>query len=268
MKRETESKLVALLFMILAVVMAAGNVQGALAGNAGAPSVAQDSSVISLVQSAIETKAHSTSITVTLPKPPTEGDALVGAISLPTIGPSAPTVTGVVEGKAKWHLAVAKMSASRDEDVELWYTLNVDPNPKMVNVTFQLSNDFSLRTLAVVAEFSNIATSKALDTTGGAQRDCANTCAITSGTLTTSNSNELVVAFLGNNFMSESNSGKWSGSPSGGFKLFGGAPFNKEGAESDYKIAATPKIATTSDVFVDSLPFDWCGVVAAFFSQP
>jgi len=266
MNRGNATKIVSLLLMILTVVMAAGNVQPTLAGNASAPSVGQNLPSGVVFQTANETNAHSASITVTLPKVPKQGDALVGAISLPTIGPIAPTVTGVVEGKAKWYRATAKMSASRDEDVELWYTLKVDHSPKLVNVTFELSNDFSIGTLAVVVEFTNIAGTNALQNTGSAQGDCASTCTIASGTTgKTSSPNELAIAFLGNNFMAASKSGQWNGSPSNGFKVLG-TPFSKEGAEYDSKIVATLQKVTTSDTFVDSSPFDWCGVVATFLT--
>jgi len=260
MNTESESKVVVLFLMILVVVTAPGYVQGTLAGNATAPSPGQDASQGIIYQYATNTtKVHSASVTVTLPQVTRPGDALIGAISLPTIGPIAPTVTGVLEGKAKWQLAKAEMNAARDEDVEIWYTLDLD-TAKTVSVTFQLSNDFSIGTLAVVVEIK-VVTTHALGGTDVAQGDCASTCAITSGTVKTTSPNELVVAFLGNNFMAASNSGEFNGSPTNGFKLL----TTKDGVEFDYKIVPGSQKVTTSDTFVDGSPFDWCGVVAGFF---
>ena len=127
-----------------------------------------------------------TSFSVTVPAP-TDGNTLIAVIS--TRGTSAGRVTSMTQTGAIWARASQAANAN-GTTTEIWYAPNVAGAGTTVTI-----NQASLRSAAVVLEYSGILSASSLDQTNSATGNSAT--AATGTTPTTSQANELWIGGIG-----------------------------------------------------------------------
>jgi autotransporter-associated beta strand protein len=140
------------------------------------------------------------SFTVTLASPPANGNLLVALIN--TDRTNAPMVTGITQnsGTVNWTYATSSsglIGLGYGAETEIWYATNVQNAGKSATITFKAPGiAIRLGAAAVVAEYSGVATSGALDQT--ATNSAYHSASYSTGTTpTTTQANELWVAGIG-----------------------------------------------------------------------
>src|SRR5712691_11450667 len=184
-----------------------------------------------------------TSLTVTLPANVTAGNALVVFVSWNNQR-NLTSVTG--GGVTTWAQAVARLPV--DPQSAIWYGLNSSGGTNTVTVNWDSDpNSCGMS----VAEFSGLFTSAALDVTATAT---GSSTTITTGTLTTTNANDLLVAM-------GVQSSATAGAPTNGFTALTGvsASFNQEEA---YNIVSSTGSYSTGWSLSGSS--SWPSLIAAF----
>lgn len=194
--------------------------------------------------------AAATSISVTMDSAPTNGNAL--AIAVTTLSGTDARVSSISQTGATWVKAVSVANASNPE-TEIWYALNVSSASASLTVNLAAS----LTAKCIVAEYSGISTSGALDKT--ASNTGTGPPASTGTTATTAFNVELWFAALA----SANTSGFYLNTPSNGFSQVAsvGDSFLLLGLYE--KIVSSTGAASTSDSW--SLVSEselWAGAIA------
>jgi RHS repeat-associated protein len=127
-----------------------------------------------------------TSMTVTLPAAATAGDALILAVGINLSTVSVSSVTGA---GGSWNRVIAE--PGHGTTTETWAALNVSGGSATITITFSAS----AKGAAEVSEFSGVVSASATDATGAATD--GSVTALSSGSATTTNATDVVVAAVG-----------------------------------------------------------------------
>lgn len=147
-----------------------------------------------LIQSASNGSAGpSTSLAVTLGSNTTSHNALLVAIET---GSSSNTITSVTDSLSSPYIALGDYAdATTGQRLFLYATTNITGGANTVTVNFGQS----VSTNIIVLEYSNLATANASLLDAVTSGDNANSTTITSSSLVTTASNDLILALIGNN---------------------------------------------------------------------
>lgn len=144
---------------------------------------------ITRIQFKTGTAAAATTISVTLDGAPSNGNGLVIAIT--TSGTSTGRVSSISQTGVTWTKAIEVAHASGPTS-EIWYGLNASSASASITVNLAAT----LNAHCVVAEYSGLATSSALDKTAS-NTGTGGSAADSGTTATTTTNNQLWVASLG-----------------------------------------------------------------------
>ncbi len=142
-------------------------------------------------QNSIAPAAGATSVTPTLTNGVTAGDALILVIADQS---SNNDIVGSVSGGGVTWAKATSTGSTANGDAEIWYGLNSSGSSGSTAITVNLSGTASQKTnvqIADVSEWSNVATSGALDQFTNANNT---TASISAGSVTPSVSGELVIS--------------------------------------------------------------------------
>ena len=158
------------------------------AGNCSAQTATSSQTTPGLthVQDAGAQSTASTTLAVTLGTAPLAGDALVATV---TTNATTRTVSSISGAGGTWSRITAK--AASGGNTETWAALDVAGGSTTVTITLSSSGAGA----AIVTEVGGVASSGATDVSGSASG--ANTRSLASGTVTTTNATDLLVAVAG-----------------------------------------------------------------------
>ena len=226
--------------------------------NAGVRAIAAGAALVR-VQSATGNTGSSaqTSINVNLVSTPVSGNTLIAVIS--TRGTSANRVTGITQtGTVTWSRASQATNTS-GTTTEIWYAPNVSGAGKVVTIT-----QASLRSAAVVIEYSGILDASPLDQTANATGN--STAPVTGTTAATAQANELWIGGMG--YISSSPA---LGSLLNGFSLVASAQSTRTQASFNAKVYALERlvnpVGAASSGGTLSASAQWSGVLATFRTE-
>ena len=193
-----------------------------------------------------------TSFSVTLPSP-TDGNTLIAVIS--TRGTSAGRVTSLTQAGAVWARA-AQAANANGTTTEIWYAPNVSSAGTSLVVT-----QASLRSAAIVLEYSGVLTASSLDQTNSATGN--NATVFTGMTPTTTQANELWIGGIG-----LLNSTYTLGTPTNSFAAVTSAQSTNATAGNNAKVYALERVATVTGAAASgatvSTSSQWSGAIATF----
>ena len=197
------------------------------------------------------------SIIVTLTSAPTNGNTLIAVIS--TRGNSANRVSSISETGAAWSF-VSQATNTNGTTTEIWYAPNVSGASTTITIV-----QASLRSAAVVIEYSGLLTSGSVDliasTTGSSNS------ASTGTTATTNQMNELWIGGIG-----LVNSGYTLGTPTNSFNSVANAASTSSTSGNNAKVYALERIATATGTANSggtvSNSNQWSGAIATFKAVP
>ncbi|MBJ7285617.1 MAG: S8 family serine peptidase, partial [Akkermansiaceae bacterium] len=194
----------------------------------------------------------STAINLTLAATPVTGNTLIAVIS--TRGTTANRVSSITQTGAAWSRATQSTNTN-GTTTEIWYAPNVSGAATAITI-----NQASLRSAAVVMEYSGVMTNSSLDKTSTAT--ALSGSAVTGTTEFTSQPDELWIAGIG-----IADGRRTLNSPYG--NAFTVVAFPKSGTtSSDATIYALEKIVnspgTASSGGTVSLSDNWAGAIATF----
>ena len=196
----------------------------------------------------------STSVSVTLASTPVAGNALVAVIS--TRGTSASRISGITGGGVTWS-RVSQAANSGGATTEIWYGPKVASGTTGITIT-----QSSLRSAAVVIEYSGLLTPASFDL--AANSTGSSTSAVTGTTATTSQANELWLGGIG-----IADGRRTLNAPYGGSFTVIASPASGT-SSSDAMIYALEKIVnatgTASSGGTVSTSDGWAGAIATFKS--
>ena len=161
------------------------NLAGKDVGSQALSTVAAAARVQSATGNSGSSKA--TTFSVTLTSTPVSGNTMIAVIS--TRGTSAGSVTGITQTGATWS-RVTQATNSGGSTTEIWYASNISGAGTTVTIT-----QASLRSAAIVMEYSGVLTASPLDVTANSTGN--STAAVTGTTTTTSQANELWIGGIG-----------------------------------------------------------------------
>ena len=220
------------------------------AGNVSQPSAPATATTPSgAVSPALVQAAGSTTGTVTLPRPSTQGDLLVLSASVYTGATNH--ITSVTDSAGNsWTRIGAYDVSGHNSDGEMWYSPNA---ASTTTVTVHLSS--TVNTAIEVQEFSGVATASPLDTSAGQ----SNTSASADSSSITPAGNELLVGFVAGHANAEAMTVS-----SSGFTL---QPQQTTGASvasivTGSKVLSTPSAQSFAATFPTAMY--WAAGIAAF----
>lgn len=195
-----------------------------------------------------------TTISCTLSSTPVNGNVLIAVIG--TRGTTANRVTSITQTGVTWTKAVESVNASADT-TDIWYTNGA--SSASTSVTINLAS--SLKASAIVAEYSDLATSSVLDVTATSTGNSGT--ASTGTTATTAQADELWVGGLtapssGYSFSAPTNSFTEVAESGSGT---GGPTTRNKSVYLERIVSATGTASTAETVSTSS---QWSGAVATF----
>ena len=132
-------------------------------------------------------------MTTELPNPALAGNMIVVIVPFDSTA-SIPTVTDNL-GES-YSLAKSCTDTTHGEEVAIYYALNVTAGAKQIKTTYQAGTQYQGN--PAVAEFTNVATSNALDV---ASCNFSNSTTVTAGSATPTQSGDLVIQFAWNDYV-------------------------------------------------------------------
>jgi len=198
--------------------------------------------------------SRATSLSVPLPTTPVSGNTLVAVIS--THGTTANTVSGITQTGASWSRA-AQAANSSNTTIEIWYAPNVAGAAKAITISLASS----LRSAAVVMEYSGVLSANSLDQSASATGNSASP--ITGTTATTLQANELWIGGIG-----YASSTPTLGTPLNNFTAVANAQSGSGNANSNAKVYALERLTnpggSASSGGTLSASVAWSGSIATF----
>ena len=196
-----------------------------------------------------------TTISVTMDTAPTNGNTLVAVIA--TRGTTAARVSAIAQTGATWTRA-AQATNTNGTTIEIWYAPNVSGAAAAITVT-----QASLRSAAVVIEYSGVLASSPLDQTANATGSSA--APVTGTTPTTTQANELWICGIG--FISSTPT---LGTFLNGFNSVSSMQSTNGTASNNAKVYALDDLASAtasaSSGGTLSVSAQWAGAIATFKS--
>ncbi|MEI6605791.1 MAG: YDG domain-containing protein, partial [Verrucomicrobiota bacterium] len=194
-----------------------------------------------------------TTMSVALTNTPVTGNTLVAVIS--THATSTSTVTSITQTGASWS-RVAQAANSSGSTTEIWYAPNIAGAAKAITIS-----QASLRSAAVVMEYSGVLSASSLDQTANATG--SNTASVTGTTATTQQANELWIGGIG-----YASSTPTLGTPLNGFTSVANVQTTSGTASSNAKVYAlelfSNPASTASSGGTLSASVAWSGSIATF----
>jgi|GEM_PF-337990 len=225
-----------------------------LAGkDVGAQAIVTNYATPARVQSVTSYVNNVTTYSVTVAAP-ANSNTLIAVVA--TRGTSASRVTGISQSGATWTRA-AQAANTNGVTTEIWYA----PNVSGAGTTVTITNASSLRSAAVVMEYSGLLAAGALDQTNGATS--SGTAAVTGTTPATTQPNEL---WLGS--IAYSNSTPTLGSILNSFAAVTNARSSSSTASQNVRVYALERLATATNTAsaggTISSTSQWAGAIATF----
>lgn len=194
-----------------------------------------------------------TTLRVTLPAAPSDGNSLIAVIS--TRGTSASRVSGITGGGATWS-RVAQATNTSGSTTEIWYGPGVSSGTTDITIT-----QASLRSAAVVIEYSGLLAPASLDV--AASNTGSGTTASTGTTAPTSQANEVWIGGIG-----IAGSSPTLSAITNNFTTVDNAASTRSVASSNARIYALERIVTATGAAATggtlSASAQWSGAIATF----